>query len=260
MSSLHVTALTIGLFAGMLCLLEVGRQLGRYWIRKKWHASEAAFVGMEGAVFGLMGLLIAFTFSAAASRFETKRQLLVEEINDIGTAWLRLDLLPPADQPVLREDFRRYVESRQAAFRKVRDPEAVRQILSQTQTLQSEIWSRAVRACRDDSSPAITSLVLTSMNTMFDVATSRTMAERTHQPWLISMLLFVSPLICALIAGIDCAASPHRSLVRLLGFALSLSITIFVIFDLEYPRAGLIRIDPFDQGLVELRNSMAAGK
>src|SRR5260370_13867439 len=117
MASLQILALTIGLFAGILVLLEVGRQVGLHWIRKKWHAPEADFMGMEGAVFGLMGLLIAFTFSAAASRFETRRQLLVEEVNDIGTVWLRLDLLPRAHQPVLREDLRRYVDSRLATYR-----------------------------------------------------------------------------------------------------------------------------------------------
>jgi hypothetical protein len=59
---------------------------------------------VEGAVFGLMGLLLAFTFSGAASRFEVRRQLIVQETNAIGTAYLRLDLLPPGDQPKMRED------------------------------------------------------------------------------------------------------------------------------------------------------------
>jgi len=67
---------------------------------------------IEGAVFGLLALLVALTFSGAAARFDTRRQLIVEETNDIGTAYLRLDLLPPSAQPALRESFRQYVGMR----------------------------------------------------------------------------------------------------------------------------------------------------
>ena len=74
--------------------------------------SDAGLNALDGAVFALMGLLIAFTFSGAASRFEVRRALIVQETNDIGTAYLRLDLLPADAQPALRQDFRDYVDAR----------------------------------------------------------------------------------------------------------------------------------------------------
>ncbi len=101
--------LFVVIFASTLILLEVGRRIG---VRKRALAPEGQESGLgavEGAVFGLMGLLLAFTFSGAASRFEVRRQLIVQETNAIGTAYLRLDLLPAGDQPKLREDFRAYV-------------------------------------------------------------------------------------------------------------------------------------------------------
>ena len=81
------------LFFGMLAMIELGRRL-----RVRQHAMRAAGAGLglgavEGAVFALLGLLIAFTFSGAASRFDTRRQLIVEEANDIGTAYPRLGLI-----------------------------------------------------------------------------------------------------------------------------------------------------------------------
>ena len=75
----------------------------------------------EGAIFALLGLLVAFTFSGAASRFDARRQLIVEETNDIGTAYLRLRLLPLSAQPALREQFRQYVDARLAFYRKLKD-------------------------------------------------------------------------------------------------------------------------------------------
>ena len=138
----------IGLLVGMVLLLELGRRLGR---RRRGRDEEGARAGLgavEGAVFALMGLLVAFTFSSAATRFDSRRQLIVEEANAIGTAWLRLDLLPASAQLELRDLFRRYLDARLAAYAKIPDMEAVRKELVHANTLQSEIWKRATAACR----------------------------------------------------------------------------------------------------------------
>src|SRR5262245_2395126 len=101
----------------MLLLFEVGRRIG---LRRRAKATEGAIAGsgvIEGAVFALFGLLVAFTFSGAAARFDTRRQLIVEETNAIGTAYLRLDLLPVAAQLTLRERFRQYLAARLEDYR-----------------------------------------------------------------------------------------------------------------------------------------------
>src|SRR6266487_5026057 len=101
--AVKVFLFTFGLFVGMLLFLELGRRIG---IRRRQEDSGTTGEGVgavDGAVFALLGLLIAFTFSGAASRFDTRRQLIIEETNDIGTAYLRLDLLPAEAQPGLRE-------------------------------------------------------------------------------------------------------------------------------------------------------------
>ena len=72
------------------------------------------------------------------------------------------------------------------------------------------------------------------------------MVARTHLPLLIRTLLMVLPLICSLLVGLSAAADPKRSWTHILTFALTMSFTVFVILDLDYPRAGLIRIDHFD--------------
>jgi hypothetical protein len=129
-------SLASGLFLGTLALLETGRRIG---LRRLAKDSEAARTGLgvvEGAIFALMGLLIAFTFSGAASRFDTRRHLVVEEANAIGTAYLRLDLLPSDAQSALRESFRQYVDARLTAYRKLPDIAAAMQELAQATKLQ----------------------------------------------------------------------------------------------------------------------------
>src|SRR5258706_13100120 len=109
--------IAVGLFAGILVLLETGRRL-RAW-KKTANLEGSGTAVLEGAEFGLMSLLLAFTFNGAASRFEERRHLAGEETNGLGTAFLRIDLLPADAQPDLRQKFRRYADARLAFYRNV---------------------------------------------------------------------------------------------------------------------------------------------
>ena len=245
----------IGLFGGTLIMLEIGRRVG---VRRAAREGEGARAGMgavEGAVFGLMGLLIAFTFSGAAARFDTRRQQITEEANNIGTAWLRLDLLPTGAQPALRENFRRYVDTRIEAYAKLPDIEAARVALARSSVLQAEIWTQAAAASREGP-PAAAMLLLPALNQMIDITTTRTMTAKTHPPLIIYAMLVVLTLISALLAGYDMAAAKTRSWIHMLGFAFVMAASVYVILDLEYPRMGLIRLHSADHVLIELRQGM----
>ena len=109
---------------------------------------------IDAAVYGLLGLLIAFTFSGAASRFEARRHLITEEANAIGTAYLRLDMLSAEAQKSLKEKFRIYVDSRLSAYRDVSDREATKAALARSAAIQSEIWSEVGCCCPGGISPA----------------------------------------------------------------------------------------------------------
>jgi hypothetical protein len=252
MNHLYNPLLVVGLFGGMLLFLEIGRRFGRW----REEAVGSAFNALGGAIFGLMGLLIAFTFNGAATRFEAKRQLIVNETNAIGTAYLRIDLLPFPRQAPLRDSFRRYLDARMAFYGKLLDTSAAEVEASRAAALEREIWSQAVVACREAPSPATTTLFLSSLNAMIDITTTRDLALQTHPPTMIFALLGVLLLICSLLAGFDTASHNSRSPVHMLGFAAVLAITVYVILDYEYPQIGFIRLDATDQALAQLRQSM----
>ena len=96
----------IGLFLGMILFLEIGHRIRIRSVSKEAEKLIGGLGVVEGALFGLMGLVVAFTFSGAASRFDERRHLIVEEANDIGTAYLRLYLLPQVAQPQIRQMMR----------------------------------------------------------------------------------------------------------------------------------------------------------
>jgi hypothetical protein len=241
--------LIVGLFVAILALVLTGRRLG---LNRKADGLAA----VEGAVFGLMGLLIAFTFGSAAVRFETRRGLIVEEANDIGTAYLRLDLLPEAAQPRLRDAFRRYVDTRIAVYRSLPDIAAAKADLALMADLQKEIWEGSVAACRASGAQACTMLLLPAENAMIDITTTRTVAAQTHQPGVIFVMLALLMLACSLLAGFGMGVGSARSWLHVVCFAAVLTIAFYVILDLEYPRVGVIRIDWMDQILKDVRSSM----
>ena len=250
--TLGVVLLAGGIFAAMLGCLEIGR---RYGAHRRAQDPEGAGAGVvDGAVFALLGLLVAFTFSGAASRFDERRKLIIEEANAIGTAYLRLDLLPAAAQGELRGRFRDYVDARLAVYRALPDLDKAKAELGRANRLQQEIWSRSV-ASATGSQPA-TMLLLPALNAMIDITTTRTMAAEMHPPEIIFVLLVGLALLSALLAGYAMAGGTARDWIRMAAYAFTLAGAVYVILDIEYPRIGLIRVDAFDQVLVELRASM----
>jgi hypothetical protein len=243
------------LFAGMLVLQELGRRIAVRRLARDHEGTIANLGTVESAIFALMGLLVAFTFSGAASRLDIRRAHIVEESNTIGTAWLRLDLLPAGAQPALREKFRRYLDARLDVFEHFADASATREALARSVALQNDIWSLATQACRDANTQT-SLLVLPSLNEMIDMSSTRTMTARMHPPAIVHIMLCALALMSSLLAGYGMAVTKTRTWLYLFAFAAIMGLTVYVILDIEFPRTGLIRIDAFDQVMVDLRQSM----
>ena len=245
------------LFLIMLLVLETGRRIGkRYYSMEESDHHRGNRILVESAIYGLLGLLIAFTVSGAANRFDARRTLTVQEANAIGTAYLRLDLLPAAAQPELRRKFRRYAEARLAVFRLLPDFEASNAEAVRANELQRSIWNEVIAALPGVPQSA-TLMLLPALNEMFDITSSRAIAGQAHTPLVILCALAVLALFCCLLAGYGLAGeNPLGSALRMIGFALIVTLTIFVILDLDYPRVGLIRLDYADQALIDVLAGM----
>jgi hypothetical protein len=246
---------TLGLFLGMLLLLEAGRRIGA---RRKVRDREGVAVGVgvvEGAVFSLLGLLMAFSFSGASARFDGRRHLIIQETNAIGTAYLRLDLLRAEARVKLQESFRQYVKARLLVYEKISNKMAGEELAIATK-LQGDIWSQAVAACREAETPQTAGLLLPALNEMIDITTIRTWTTQLHPPEVVFVMLFGLALASSLLAGYNMAEAKSRRGMHMLTFAVTVALAIYVILDFEFPRLGFIRVDAFDRALVELLESM----
>ncbi len=229
----------------MLALLEAGHRLR---LRRVTAEGSSA---IEGAVFGLFGLLLAFMFYGAVSRYDAHRMLLTQETNDIGTAYLRINLLPPQAQPELRQLFRDYTTSRMHLFAAVGvevSPESVR--------LQNQIWQRSIAAASSSgANPDATKLLLPAINDMIDITSLRQNAFNMHPPAIVFFLLFGLSCGAAFIAGYSMKVD-GRAWVYWIALAAAVTLTVYATLEIEYPRQGLIRPTHLDQELISLRDSM----
>ena len=249
-------AISLGLFLGMVAGLEFGYRLGRSSGKSDPETAHEGVGAIEAAIFALLGLLLGFSFAGGTSRLDARRGLIVQEANAIGTAYLRVDELPAADQPEMRRLFRDYLDARLGVYEKHPDENGVERELARGAQLQQEIWTKAVAGSRNDPTQNSARLLLPAINEMIDITTTRTIALQTHLPPLIFALLICVALLSALLAGYAMSKRKNRSWLHVLLYGAVVSLTVYAVLDLDNPRFGWIQLQAADQALVQLRDSI----
>jgi hypothetical protein len=248
---MNLVVLAVSLFVALVVCQEIGYRLGRMRSKTIPDAFEG-FDAVEGAVFGLFALLLSLSFFGAASRLDARRQLIVTEANAIASAYMRLDLLPSAAQPEVRHLFRQYVDER-VRISEMSNEAATLSATHNEARLQREIWSHAISATKEGAPGA--ALIIPAVNQMFEIAGAKAIAVQTHLPLLVFDFLVFTALVSGLVAGFGMARG-RRNWLSVIAFASVAAATLYVMIDMEYPRAGLIRIGAADLALTNLRDSI----
>jgi hypothetical protein len=256
---LSMIALPLGVFVAMLFAATAGHRIAAWRSRFRDDVSAVGTSAVDAAVLGLLGLLVAFWFSSAGTRLDMRRSLIVEEANAIGTAWLRLDLLPEDAQQGPRDEFRSYLDLRLLQTPGAAHIESDAVLAKRLATAQDSIWRQAVAAAPRCQNPQAAALLLDALNAMFDAGTRHRAAFNAHTPVAILALVLLVAIFAAVLAGHDMAGQGRFNWLHIAVFAAVVSLTIWVIYDLEMPRYGLIRIDNYDQTLLDLRDSIQRG-
>ncbi len=254
MDASWTVSLAFALFLGMTLSLELGYRIGRRDGQDQ--ATPHQGVGaLEAAIFALLGLLLGFAFVSAISRLDARRTLIVDEANAIGTAYLRIDLLPVASQPDIRALFREYLEARLRVYEKISDRDEIDRRIAVAAQLQRRIWAHALAAAPQDPTRD-TRVVVPALNQMIDITTARTVALRTRLPTLILVLLIAVAILSALMGGYAMAERGKRSPLHITLYSVAVTVTIYAVLDLDNPRFGLIRLDAAERVLRELHDSI----
>ncbi|MDD3266994.1 MAG: hypothetical protein PHC75_07450 [Burkholderiales bacterium] len=255
MESIEVL-LFVGLIILTLIFLEIGRLISISAVKRGTKTSSSGSGPVETIVFGLLGLLIAFTFTGAESRLEYRRLLITNATNTISTAYARIELLNPQTQPKMRKLLKEYTLVRAKVNQDQENPSEENLLMHRSNDLQNQMWQLAVSECHKSDTRTCDSLLLPALNDVFSVATLRQAALLNHPPLVIYILLVILGLFGALLVGYALPVSKKRNLLYMITYAFTISILITIIIDMEMPRSGFVRVDSADQLLIDLGNGM----
>jgi fumarate reductase subunit D len=250
--------MALALFLAIVVCLEIGRQLGIAQAARIGESSRSGIGVIDGVVFAVFSLLLGFTFHGATTRFDRRRDLVAGEVGSVAMAWARLDALPADSQRGIRTAFRRYLDAVLESYsdvKRVGSAESEQQHLAIVRA-QNETWQLSLATCLTEQGEKARMLVLPALNEMFHSVEKERLARRMHPPAVIWVMLGIAALTSSTFAGYNMSSAPTRNWIYILGMAATVSIVMYVIIELEYPRLGLIRVDAFDQALVDLRATM----
>ena len=207
---------------------------------------------VQTAIFAVLGLLLAFTFAMAVSRFDARKQALEDETNAIGTAYLRTQLLPLGQQAAAVAVFRTYVDARLRSARPFWYQDV--RLKHEMDELQQTLWTQGVAAANQDPHAVTTDLYIQSLNEMFDAQSARDAARLNELPTSTIYLLLAISILSVATLGYRAGLGGRRSLVGAVLLALVITLVIGVIIELDQPYQGFITIS--QQSLIDLRQSM----
>ena len=202
-------------------------------------------------LLGVLGLLLAFTFSMSNTRYDTRRQVVIEEANNIGTVILRTDVYPDSMRSVLRSGLKEYVEARIAFYEAGMDMSKTMMYFLKADSISGTVWTAVAKFAKKDNITTRTSEMIPALNAMIDITTTRRAAGESTIPNSILYFLFGLCLSSGFLLGYD-----HKGVINwvvVIGFAITLSATVFTILDLDRPRSGLVNLDVPNQKIVALR-------
>jgi hypothetical protein len=250
LDALPLWSLFLAILLLVLLAVEGGYRLGIYRRSRSEEEKEAPVGAMVGATLGLLAFLLAFTFGLAATRFDTRRQVLLDEANAIGTAYLRAEMLPER-RAEIRLLLRAYVEARLEAVQSGNVTAGIRR----SEHLHTQLWAQAVAMGEHHPTSIVVGLFVQSLNEVIDLHAKRVTAGlRNRIPGAIWVALFAVAVLSLAAMGYHAGLSHTSRSLAALAVAVAFSVVIGLIADLDRPQEGVLRVS--QQALLDLRQSM----
>ncbi len=203
-------------------------------------------------MLGLLSLLLAFTFNLSASRYDARRQLIIDESNNIGTVLLRTDLYPDSIRNFLRAELKQYVEARINYYQDGNDEEKIQATLRQSSLLSQRLWNTIINLSNKPGFLLQSQQMIPAMNSMIDIVSVRDDKRIAYVPNSILNLLFILCLVSTFIIGYG-RKTKSIDWIMVICYILMISMTVYLILDLDQARSGIITTGKAHQKMLDLR-------
>jgi hypothetical protein len=255
----HVSVWVFIIFVELITLLpiEIGQRLGARRRRKPDHEPEGPVGNVVGATLILLGFMVALTLGAATSRFDARKDALIDGVNSIESAYRNATLLPEPHPAQVRALLREYVEVRLEMPSMYQDATRLRQLDARVRELQRSLWAHAEALARADRSSEIYALFTSSLNDVFQVHNKRVILGAQYRiPFLVWAVLVIVTMVSMFGVGFQFGLAGNRSLIANVVLALTFALVMMIIFDLDQSGRGVIKVS--QQPMYELRDRMRA--
>lgn len=246
------TLLVVG--AILLGATEIGFRIGRRHTPERRKAHQGQSGALQGALLGLLGLLLGFTFAMAVGRYDARKQLVMDEANAIGTAWLRAAMLSDPARETIRTTLADYISARlEGAKVSSGSPEFAEQAV-RSERDQATMWRVTVSEAKANNTPS-TALFTSALNDLIDLDTKRQAAMRNHVPptvWL--LLILISTTVCWTTGYATGLGESGRHALSMVILPALLTVVVTIIADLDNPRRGLIQVN--QQIMIDLQKTL----
>ena len=230
------------LFAGIIIFYFAGLKVLQYKQKKDTSHTPGGIGPFEGAMLGLISLLLAFTFNKAASNYDKRRELLIHETNCIGTVLLRADIYPDSVRNELRKDLKEYITERINYYEAGGNEQEIQEHLKKGNVVAERIWNRVATIAQRNEVVIKSMQMVPAVGDMIDAVSQREEARVAHIPVIILWLLFLFCVAGSFIVGYS-SKSKKADWIILLSYSFMMVLTVYLILDLDQPRYGIINTD-----------------
>ncbi len=238
LNDLDALYIVIILFFLMLITIWIGYKIG---VKKT--KSDNKNTEISSSLLGLLALILGFTFAMSGSRYENRKNNLIDEANSIGTAILRADIYPDSLKNEFKKDFKAYLNSRRDYYLLENDDVKLTASLKQSAAASEKLWNRAAFYAKDKDYFIQSNMMLPALNEMFDSASKSNMVLNSKVPETIVYLMLAFSIIISFFIGYNSGLEKKINIRSITGFCFLICIVIFITLDLDRPRRGLIKLD-----------------
>jgi hypothetical protein len=255
----HIPALYLAIpyFFLLIVFNWLGFQYKKRQIKRFPDLVNTGLGTVEGSLLGLMALLLSFAFGISASKYESRRQTIVQEANNIGTVILRCDLYPDSVRNLFRADLKNYLEARIAYYDDGDDAVQIQYNLSMADSLSGLCWKRAASLSHYPVYMVPTMQMVPALNAMIDIVTTREAGRRSVLPRLILNILLILTIVSSFMTGYGSKGHDRRR-VLVVAFALMTTLALYLVIDLDRPRQGYINLNTAQQQMINLRSNFSS--
>ena len=244
------------IFVASLVLILGASEIGRRFGLLASGRGREDISTLEGSILGLLALMIGFTFAMALSRFEARREAVLNEANAIGTTALRARLLPAPHNTECIKLLREYVQIRLDITRRVPSPTEFDAAIARSNAIQEALWQQAKAVAANDTAIVPTGLFIQTLNEMIDNQEKRLNAAFNRVPNIVLIALYGVAAVASAFAGYAAGLEAQRSRLSIYTMGILVSAMMLLIQDLDRPNAGFVTVS--QQPMLNVAASIAA--